>query len=182
MDRINLSTYRSGMLVLHLNVGWLLERWLLFQTLVYLSINLVLQTLAFFFQRWISHLIQLNSCTTSKVHPILFRVPVADRHRPGFLRKYTGARQSGSTPERDSPAIFHLHKEDQMAITDTLFNEQVGGGDFVASIGVPVPLEVRCPECGEPLRMGTLDLQATGGYSIPFVICKNNCDLRGYAF
>ena len=63
-----------------------------------------------------------------------------------------------------------------MAITDTLFNEQVGGGDFVASIGVPVLLEVRCPECGEPLRLGTLDLQTTGDYSIPFVICKNNCD------
>jgi hypothetical protein len=69
-----------------------------------------------------------------------------------------------------------------MAITDTLFIEQAGDGDFVASIGEPEPLDVRCPECGEPLRMGTLDLQARGGYSIPFVICKNNCDLRGYAF
>ena len=69
-----------------------------------------------------------------------------------------------------------------MAVTDTLFVELGGDGNFVLPEVQPVALEVRCPECGETLRLGTLDLATTGGYSIPFVICTNNCDLRGYAF
>jgi hypothetical protein len=68
-----------------------------------------------------------------------------------------------------------------MAVTDTWFVELGGNGNLFPGIEPGIP-EVRCPECGELLRIGTLDLQATGGYSIPFVICKNNCDLRGYAF
>jgi len=61
MDRINLSTYRSGMLVLHLNVGWLLELWLLFLTLVHFLMNLVLQTSAFFLSTLALASLQLNS-------------------------------------------------------------------------------------------------------------------------
>ena len=69
-----------------------------------------------------------------------------------------------------------------MAVTDTLFVELGGDGNFVLPEAKPVTLEARCPECEETLRLGTLDLASTGGYPIPFVFCKNNCDLRGYAF
>jgi hypothetical protein len=73
-------------------------------------------------------------------------------------------------------------KENQMAVTDTLFVELGGENNCLIPEVEPVALELRCPECGESLRLGTLDLATTGGYSIPFVFCKNNCDLRGYAF
>ncbi|MEI7844304.1 MAG: hypothetical protein WCK35_00735 [Chloroflexota bacterium] len=69
-----------------------------------------------------------------------------------------------------------------MAVTDTLFVKMGGDGNFVVPKAEPVALDVRCPECGEILRLGTLDLATTSGYSIPFVFCKNNCDLRSYAF
>jgi hypothetical protein len=68
-----------------------------------------------------------------------------------------------------------------MAVTDTRFVELGGDGTFVPQVE-PGDLEAHCPECGELLRLGTLDLEKTGGISIPFVLCKNNCDLRGYAF
>lgn len=69
-----------------------------------------------------------------------------------------------------------------MAVTDTLFLEMDGNGNiFLPKVDSNV-LEVQCPECGEALRLGTLDPLTTGGYSIPFIFCKNNCDLRSYAF
>lgn len=69
-----------------------------------------------------------------------------------------------------------------MSVTDTLFFELGGDGNFLLPEVDPLALEAHCPECGESLRLGTLDPLSTGGYSIPFVFCKNNCDLRGYAF
>ena len=39
-------------------------------------------------------------------------------------------------------------------------------------------LDARCPECGEPLRIGSLDVEPP----VPFTNSKNNCDLRGFAF
>jgi hypothetical protein len=68
-----------------------------------------------------------------------------------------------------------------MAVTDTRFVELKGDGTLVPEIE-PGNLEACCPECGESLCLGTLDLEKTGGISIPFVLSKNNCDLRGYAF
>jgi len=68
-----------------------------------------------------------------------------------------------------------------MAVTDTRFVELRGDGTLVPE-PVPGNLEARCPECGESLYLGTLDLERSSGVSIPFVLCKNNCDLRGYAF
>lgn len=69
-----------------------------------------------------------------------------------------------------------------MAVTDTLFLEMGGNGNILIPEVDPPLLEAHCPECGEALRLGTLDQASTGGYSVPFVFCKNNCDLRGYAF
>lgn len=69
-----------------------------------------------------------------------------------------------------------------MAVTDTLFLEMDGNSNnFLPKVDSNV-LEAQCPECGEALRLGMLDPLTTGGYSVPFVFCKSNCDLRGYAF
>ena len=69
-----------------------------------------------------------------------------------------------------------------MAVTDTLFLKMGGDGNILLPVLDSPLLEAHCPECGEALRLGTLDPLTTGGYSIPFVFCKNNCDLRSYAF
>ena len=68
-----------------------------------------------------------------------------------------------------------------MAVTDTLFVESGGDRNFVLLEVQPVAQEVRCPECGETLRLGTLDLATTSGNSTPFAFYTNNYDLRGYA-
>ena len=69
-----------------------------------------------------------------------------------------------------------------MAVTDTLFVESDGDRNFVFLEVQPVAQEVRCPECGETLRLGTtLDLATSSGDSTPFAFCTNNYDLRGYA-
>jgi hypothetical protein len=76
-----------------------------------------------------------------------------------------------------------IHKENSMAVTDTWF---VTGSDeetdeFIIDQPpalVPIVLDVRCPDCGEFLRQGQLDTEPP----VPFTFCKNDCDLRGYAF
>jgi hypothetical protein len=69
-----------------------------------------------------------------------------------------------------------------MAVPETLLVEPGGEDRFFLPVAGSVPLEAHCPECGAVLRLGTLDPAITEGYSIPYVLCANNCDLRGYAF
>ena len=71
-----------------------------------------------------------------------------------------------------------------MAVTDTLFvtelNVKAAGEFFIAQPPalIPTVLDAFCPECGEALRIGKLDVEPP----VPFTFCTNNCDLRGYAF
>ena len=68
-----------------------------------------------------------------------------------------------------------------MAVIDTLFVESDGDRNFVFLEVQPVAQEVRCPECGETLRLRTPDLATTSGDFTPFAFCTNNYDLRDYA-
>lgn len=75
------------------------------------------------------------------------------------------------------------HKENLMAVTDTLFVTELDEETGEFSIDQPPALaltilDVCCPECGEFLRQGQLDTEPP----VPFIFCGNNCDLRGYAF
>ncbi len=75
------------------------------------------------------------------------------------------------------------HKENIMAVTDTLFvtelDEESGEFFFDPPPALfPMALDARCPECGECLRQGHLDTEPP----VPFTFCVSNCDLRGYAF
>ena len=61
------------------------------------------------------------------------------------------------------------------------FAHPIETGEFIIDqppVLVPIVLDVRCPDCGEFLRQGQLDTEPP----VPFTFCKNNCDLRGYAF
>jgi hypothetical protein len=47
------------------------------------------------------------------------------------------------------------------------------------STTIPVP-ECGCPNCGEPLARGRLDLAE--GQTVETVFCLNDCDLRPFIF
>ena len=70
-----------------------------------------------------------------------------------------------------------------MAVTDTMFVNELDeeAGEFIIDQPpalIPIVLDALCPECGEFLRQGQLDSEPP----VPFIFCKNDCDLRGYAF
>jgi hypothetical protein len=65
-----------------------------------------------------------------------------------------------------------------MAVTDTLFIDFTPDSGLVVSAEDTVVLEMPCPDCGTALQMGTLDTRFTGGYSIPFIYCANQCSQR----